>query len=87
MPSGHRQKSKRRRRHHRSLRERLLAWLRRTLWPPSVSSGSSYPTSKERRQAFGFALALIAVFIVLVSMIILDGEAGSGQTESEPMSQ
>jgi hypothetical protein len=73
---------RRRRRHtHRSLRRRLIAWLRSTLWSSfKVNPGASRTsTARERWQVFGFTLALIVAMITAFTVILLEDRPSQPQ--------
>jgi hypothetical protein len=79
---------RRRRRHrrtHRSLRRRVIAWLRRTVWSSfKVSPGAARTsTAKERWQVFGFTVALIVAMITAFTVILLEDRPSQPQLEAE----
>jgi hypothetical protein len=81
---GSRRRKRRRSRTRReySLGERAWQWLQGVLWPRTKTTRAARPaTAKERWQAVSWVVALIAVFVVTLS-IILNNTGDSNQAES-----
>lgn len=88
MSSGQSHGSRRRRRRRSRTRreysvgERALQWLQGVLWPRAKTTRLARPaTARQRWQAISWVVALIAVFVVTLS-IILNNTNSSNQAES-----
>jgi hypothetical protein len=87
MPSTPEHGTRRRRRRRQRKRKRensVWKWLQRALWPrPKTSRLPHTVTTRERVQAVSWVVALIAVFVLTLSVIFLNNAEDHNQMEPE----